>query len=121
MTITYDAAGLCTRCGSAGYYLGSYTSDSSFEDTRACIKPCPCHGWRPIEWAPKDRDVDLLMPVEAFGERRMYPGKWDDDRYAKKPRPYWGAPLVELLWGVRFMRQHQPTHFRPRPQPPDGV
>ncbi len=121
MTITYDSEGKCTRCGSIGYYLSSYTSDSSFEDMRTCIKSCPCHGWRPIEFAPKDRDVDLLMPLEAFGELRMYPGEWDSDRYARTPRPYWTSFIVARLWGIRFMRANQPTHFRPRPQPPEGV
>lgn len=53
MTITYDAAGLCTRCGSTGSYLGSYTSDSSFADERVCIKQCPCRRWRPSFCAPE--------------------------------------------------------------------
>lgn len=111
MTITYDAAGLCTRCGSTGW-LSIRSLDT---------EPCPCHGWRPIEFAPKDREVDLLMPLEAFGELRMYPGEWDSDRCARTPRPYWTSFIVARLWGIRFMRANQPTHFCPRPQPPEGV
>lgn len=113
MTITYDAEGKCTRCGSTGWEL--YDRETSTYG----LKPCPCHAWRPIEFAPKDREVDLLMPLEAFGELRMYPGEWDSDRYARTPRPYWTSFIVARLWGIRFMRANQPTHFRPRPQPPE--
>ena len=121
MTITYDAEGKCTRCGSAGYTPERvYDVSGEATDIRSLV-PCPCHGWRPIEFAPKDREVDLLMPLEAFGELRMYPGEWDSDRYARTPRPYWTSFIVARLWGIRFMRANQPTHFRPRPQPPEGV
>ena len=86
MTITYDAEGKCTRCGSTGYYLGSYTSDSSFEDTRTCVKPCPCRGWRPIEWAPKDVFLDVWRPgyvvlVRASGDAQGF------TRFRPRPQP----------------------------------
>ena len=103
MTITYDAEGKCTQCGSTGHYLSSYTSDSSFEDTRACIKPCPCHGWRPIERAPKDRTkVDVCGP-------RLEP-----------VTVHWSADSERWLMGGGYrVPRGGVTHFRPRPQPPE--
>lgn len=104
MTITYDSEGRCTRCGSTGYYLGSYTSDSSFEDTRTCVKPCPCHGWRPIEEAP--REV-AWVPV------------W----HAKYKIPcvaYWDAHPGEWCWyHSELPCDPQPTHYHPQPVPPE--
>lgn len=103
-TITYDSQGLCTRCGSTGYYLSSYISDSSFVDERACIAPCPCHGWRPVQWAPRNADdwVDLcgpnLTPTESF---------WSPEGRHTAAGTLIGDALV--------------THYRPRPLPPEGV
>ena len=99
MTITYDAAGLCTRCGSTGYYLGSYTSDSSFEDTRTCVKSCPCHGWRPIETAPDDGRLCQGFSRYGQGDFRRIGSSWFDSDGN-------GGPCV---W----------THWQPLPQPPE--
>ena len=84
MTITYDSEGKCTRCGSTGWEL--YDRETSTYG----LKPCPCHGWRPIEFAPKGVFLDVWRPgyvvlVRASGDTQGF------------------------------------THFRPRPQPPEGV
>lgn len=113
MTITYDSEGKCTRCGSTGYYLSSYTSDSSFEDTRMCIKPCPCHGWRPIETAPYGRDHFVLLCDGSSVEV----GSWDSERYAKRPCPHWHIAWMGKVRSREFSARV--THWQPLPEPPE--
>ena len=95
MTITYDADGKCTRCGSTGYYLGSYTSDSSFEDIRTCIKSCPCHGWRPI-WCLELEDGMAI----------------NNTLFLRSASPV-------CMWASAS--PCDATHWQPEPQPPEGV
>ena len=68
--------------------------------------------WQSIETAPKDAEVLVHSP--RFGVRR---GRWNTDEYAKKPRPYWTSD-AERIWGVREVRDDQPTHWMPLPPPP---
>lgn len=65
--------------------------------------------WQPIETAPKDRRIRLW----AAGAERH--GRWDDDRYSKKPRPFWS---FETVMGTTFQRTNQPTHWMECPEPP---
>ena len=64
-----------------------------------------------MEAAPKDEVLLLtyssVRPVMAFGV-------WDDDKYAKKPRPYW-----RYIWlGAMHSRASQPYAWkRPDPAP----
>lgn len=74
--------------------------------------------WRPIETAPKDRRVMLYRPTHNNAWLlTVSAGQYDDDRYAKKPRPYWGSD-VERVWGVLACRDNPPTHWMPLPEPP---
>jgi len=68
--------------------------------------------WQPIETAPKHIDVLLLCP-----HRGVVRGRWQDDAYAQKPRPYWTNDR-ERIWGIRQTRDDQPTHWMPLPDPP---
>lgn len=65
--------------------------------------------WQPIETAPKDRRILLYFPG-LFSDATVYCGKWDDDRYNKRPRPYWTADC-EHFAGKTRLRDHQPTHW----------
>lgn len=65
-----------------------------------------------METAPKDIDVLLACPL-----RGVIRGRWNEDRYAKTPRPYWTNDR-EHLFGVRETRTDQPMHWQPLPPPP---
>ena len=68
-------------------------------------------GWRPIDTAPKDGMIQL-------NRDGVYDvGHWDDDRYAKKPRPLWRGDLKHYR-GPLWMRKNPPTHWMPLPAPP---
>jgi len=67
--------------------------------------------WKPIETAPKDRDILLLCP-----SRGVVRGSWNNDCH-KKPRPYWTNDR-ERIFGVTETRADQPTHWMPLPEPP---
>ncbi len=65
--------------------------------------------WQPIETAPKDGRLLL------FVRGTTYVGGWDDDRYAKKPRPLW---YYSDTWRRTGCRAIPPTHWMPLPEPP---
>src|SRR6185312_687271 len=65
--------------------------------------------WRPIETAPQDGSRILLLR-----NGRIVCGNWNDDRYARKPRPYWSHDQ-ERAFGTVDTRQCQPTHWQPLP------
>lgn len=69
--------------------------------------------WQPIEAAPKDGTRVLLY----CNSRGIVCGEWNNDKYAKKPRPYW-ANDRERLFGVTETRADQPTHWQPLPEAP---
>ena len=66
--------------------------------------------WRPVADAPRDADV-LLWMTSYGGCVRI--GRFDDDRYARRPRPFWRA------WSddISTCRAGQPTHYMPLPEP----
>lgn len=68
--------------------------------------------WQPIETAPKDRYI--LLYIEFLG---VICGHWENDGYAKNPKPYWTNDL-ELLFGKKGCRWLQPTHWMPLPEAP---
>ncbi len=72
--------------------------------------------WQPIESAPRDRRILLWSPT--FGGRAIG-GRYDDDKYASKPRPYWTLDN-ERICGVSTCRAQPPTHWQPLPEPPNA-
>lgn len=74
-------------------------------------------GWMPIETAPKDGTIVLLYRPTAHKWGRVTPGKWSDERYAKKPKPFW------VIWvkigGTTESRAWAPTHWMPLPEAPN--
>jgi len=73
--------------------------------------------WEPIETAPKDGTRILTYRPEGHDWSKVGIGDWDDDKYAKKPRPYWSDQNERIL-GVLWCRKNQPTHWMPLPNPP---
>jgi hypothetical protein len=71
--------------------------------------------WHPISTAPKDgRRVLLYIPSL---QKYVAIGEWNDDRYARTPRPFWEfetGSCPRLLW----MRKNQPSHWSELPGPP---
>lgn len=63
--------------------------------------------WRSMDDAPKNARILLLLPDgnEVFG-------KWNDDRYANRARPYWSNDM-ERIMGVTWCRANQPTGWLP--------
>jgi len=70
-------------------------------------------GWRPIETAPRD-GTNVLLWMTAYGGRSRI-GHFDDDRYSKKPRPFWRS----LLDDITTCRRGQPPCWQPLPEPPE--
>lgn len=68
-----------------------------------------CH-WQHIDTAPKDGQTFL-----AFGDCGVDMWYWDDDRYAKKPKPYFKR--VRQM-SVIHDRATGLSHWRPLPEPP---
>lgn len=70
--------------------------------------------WQPIETAPKD-GTNIMVTCPRLGV--CCPAHWDNDQYAKKPRPYW-THWGERIWGITWVRNDQPTHWMPLPAAP---
>jgi hypothetical protein len=75
-------------------------------------------GWKPIENAPKDCRILLLLPC-AISQSRVVIGSFNEDKYANLPRPYWNHELSRVF-GVKSTRDNQPTHWMPLPSVPDS-
>lgn len=74
---------------------------------RALLARLEADQWRPIEEAPKD---DSWYPIEGWRPRRGVARiRWEADKYAKKPKPYWASNDAHR---VTEDRQDQPTHWR---------
>lgn len=76
--------------------------------------------WQPIETAPKDERILLYRPTAGFPWARVVIGRFDSDRYAKRPRPYWPHEL-EWVTGKTEGRAANPTHWMPLPGPPSDA
>ncbi len=71
---------------------------------------------QPIETAPKDGTKILIWRGDSSSAEVVI-GRWDDDKYSQKPRPYWTG--IDHYWrGVRWCREHAPTDWMPIPEPP---
>lgn len=69
--------------------------------------------WMDIETAPKDGTVILVYP--GTWDYSASPAKWNEDQYAKKPRPFWDrSDAITVGWN----RGRVPTHWIPMPEPP---
>ena len=74
--------------------------------------------WQPIETAPKDKRILLYRPTAPEWWMVMG-GRYDSDKYAKNPKPYWSTDNWSL--GKMEQRQNAPTHWMPLPEPPKSA
>lgn len=70
--------------------------------------------WKPIDSAPKDERIIGFIP--NYG---CYFMRWDTERWHRSPQPHFSA--VGWCYGVRAMRESQPTHWMPVPDAPKDV
>lgn len=75
--------------------------------------PEPAPAWRDIATAPKDGTRILL----ARRGGKVVAGRWDEDRYRQKPRPFW-TDDEERIWGRDALRRDTPSGWMPLPTPP---
>lgn len=74
---------------------------------RALLTRLEADQWRPIEEAPKDGGD---CRIEGWRPRRGAARiRWEADKYAKNPKPYWASN--DAHW-VTEDRRDQPTHWR---------
>lgn len=71
--------------------------------------------WRTIDSAPKTGESILVYPA-TWGGKNAAIARWDDNKYAKKPRPFWKRD--DDFGRVSYSRQTPPTHWMPLPDPP---
>lgn len=74
--------------------------------------PSSCQ-WMAIETAPKDGSRLLLWTPGYRGMIAI--GAWSDDRYSRRPRPFWSFAGFRTA----VARDMQPTHWMPLPEPPE--
>lgn len=72
--------------------------------------------WQPIETAPKDRRIALGYTSDIFTDVRTVFGHWDEDKYARVPRPYWTHDMVRIR-GTKSVRLQQPAYWMDIVQP----
>ena len=64
--------------------------------------------WQPIETAPKcGRRILLRYAVPLFTGVSTIFGKWEEDKFAYKPKPHFTHDLREL-YGAKNTRANQP-------------
>ena len=71
--------------------------------------------WRSIETAPRDGTLVIVWPPTREGATSC--ARFHDDRFAKKPRPYWNRSDTVFTGSSRG---NPPTHWRPVLSGPGG-
>ena len=76
--------------------------------------------WQPMDTAPKEGSGQFGVSAQFLavrkGSNRVVIGWWDDDRYSKKPRPYWAG--TDHSNGVAYMRNRPFRMWQPLPEVP---
>lgn len=73
--------------------------------------------WLPIDTAPKSEDWTKPHKIRLWMGGLEVLGKWDDDAFANRPRPFWRADAHDVTWN----RNNQPTHWQPLSPPPRSI
>lgn len=76
------------------------------------------NGWRPMDSAPKTKTEPYGRQTQFLAVRcnKIIICWWDDDRYAKVPKPYWNG--TDAFMGIRRMRENDPAVWQPLPELP---
>lgn len=90
--------------------------DSAQPSNLVAMQAAQAPAWQPIEMAPKDGTKVLVWFSELYGGM-VDVALWSEDKFAKKPRPYWSG-IAERIYGVRAFREGAPTHWMPLPAAP---
>lgn len=69
--------------------------------------------WQPIESAPKDGAYIMVYPPTF--NNVVSCASWDEDKYARFPRPFWRRTDSNKIYDSRST---PPTHWMPLPEPP---
>ena len=69
--------------------------------------------WRQMSEAPTDGTRILLLDTSG----KIMCGGWNQDKYAKRPRPYWTDDL-ERTFGILYTRNRTRVAWMPLPAPP---
>ena len=77
----------------------------------ATIKIGESNGWHAMDVAPTDGSKILVWTHR----KQVEIARWDSDRYARHPQPYW---RTSGPWGVREMRLYPPLAWMPLPTAP---
>jgi hypothetical protein len=70
--------------------------------------------WQPIETAPRDGTKVIVWPPTWTATTSV--ANWDEQKYHKKPRPYWDR---KDAFSVIDCRARPPTHWQPILAGPD--
>ena len=95
---------------------GQATTEASSIDGAASVLDDGLGAWLPIETAPKDGTA-IMVSCPRLGV--CGPAHWDTNQHARNPRPYW-THWGERIWGTRWVREDQPTHWMPLPEAPNA-
>lgn len=79
-------------------------------------------GWEPIETAPRDGTlVLLLLPPDPYPHDEVVLARWSDESGTPPgPNGPFGWDIAGPLGGM-WMAEREPTHWLPLPQYPDDV
>lgn len=94
--------------------LGKHALEPAYDRARAVLAALAEAGMAPPVWRPIDDEAKALGTVLAIMGDRIVIADWDDDRYARKPRPHWRAGISNTLWS----RANQPPVYMPLPAAP---
>lgn len=72
--------------------------------------------WQPISSAPLGQSVLVFRPAMWGGKGHIGVAKWNTDKYAKRPKPFWES--CEGWIRQTEDRAYPPTHWQPLPAPP---
>lgn len=94
--------------------VGELTSEQARRVYKAMLAAAPPppvaapSGWLPIESAPKNKRIALGW--DYLKTQAPCFGQWDEDQYAKKPRPFWRTD-VDRYRGLNEERRSPPSHW----------
>jgi hypothetical protein len=70
--------------------------------------------WQTMDSAPRTGERVLVATKSVFdGKHRVDIRRWDPDRYAKRPRPFWRS---DDPYRILADRQDQPALWAPLPE-----